>query len=107
MTQKHTTTLDTEIEELLKDYNGYDFCGEIACNGQNKANELIQALLSLHKSQVQALIGEDETLEPYEEWIKATKPHGGTRREYDRLYNIINSENNFRHELRTKALEVL
>ena len=52
MTQKHTTTLDTEIEELLKDYNGYDFCGEKACSGQNKANELIQAITTYLQQEI-------------------------------------------------------
>lgn len=38
------------IIELLKDYNGYDFCGEIGCSGQGKANELVEGLTRLIES---------------------------------------------------------
>lgn len=42
------------VEDVLKEYNGYDFCGEKACSGQNKANELINQLYEL-------LVNEAET----------------------------------------------
>lgn len=38
---------DDELKQLLGDYNGYDFCGEKNCNGQRKANELLDNLSSL------------------------------------------------------------
>jgi hypothetical protein len=30
-------------------------------------------------------VSQEEMLPPFEEWIKKTKPHGGTREEYDKL----------------------
>lgn len=45
------------LDEILKDYNGYDFCGEKSCNGQRKARELKQAISDL----VDGIIGEDDT----------------------------------------------
>lgn len=41
------TNFQQELEQLLKDYNGFDFCGEKVCSGQNKATELEKALTSL------------------------------------------------------------
>lgn len=47
-----TTSIDEQIIELLKDFNGYDFCGEKACSSQAKASELIKYLKALISDQV-------------------------------------------------------
>jgi hypothetical protein len=61
-----TSTNQSSIELVLRDYNGYDFCGEKACNGQAKATELT-ALINrdyILKSEVLSAIGEDD---PYDD----------------------------------------
>ena len=46
-------SLREAITELLKDYNGYDFCGEIACNGQGKATELTEKITTALTSHIE------------------------------------------------------
>lgn len=56
-------TLDEQIRVILVDYNGYDFCGEKACNGYGKATELIDQLKTLfteHSKEVDRLARIDE-----------------------------------------------
>lgn len=50
------STKEDKLVQLLKDYNGYDFCGEKACSGQNKANELIKEIDKLFKERFLELI---------------------------------------------------
>lgn len=58
--------------------------------------------LSQAREIMEEIIGDDETLEPWEEWYAKTNPYGGSQEEYYRLKAIINNYNNFRNELRTK-----
>lgn len=52
--------------------------------------------------EVLEVVGEDESLEPFTEWYKATRPYGGTRGEYSKLEDIINNQNQLRAQLREK-----
>lgn len=57
---------DEQIIELLKDFNGYDFCGEKACSSQAKASELIKYLKALISDQVTKAV--DKTLTDLEDF---------------------------------------
>lgn len=64
------TNLDW-IDEVLKDYNGYDFCGEKNCAGQQKANDIKQAITAHIEKEI--LRGRIEELEK----LDAFKPEVG------------------------------
>lgn len=45
-----------KVDELLRDYNGYDFCGEPACSGQSKCDSLNTGILDLIKKEKLSII---------------------------------------------------
>ena len=50
------TTFTEKVEELLNDYNGYDFCGSDYCAAQGKATELIQLLNEAHQAEISRVL---------------------------------------------------
>ena len=59
------TNPKSKLEDILKEYNGYDFCGEINCNGQAKATELLAQIKTYINDEiigVDELVRQDEQL---------------------------------------------
>lgn len=52
--------IDEQIIELLKDYNGYDFCGAKECSAQAKANELTKYIKQLIAQETTKAINEEQ-----------------------------------------------
>lgn len=90
------------VESLLKDYNGYDFCGEIACSGQNKANELIKELNAHYYQLMLSLVGEDELY--YRPYLVATTKIT-TSQNQTQARMVLRNRNKLRAELRKKLSE--
>lgn len=64
MTDQSTPTINNRIILSLKDYNGYDFCGEKSCKGQHKADELVSSMLEIIADFAERITPEAPDIDP-------------------------------------------